>query len=74
MKAPSPPCSKGFKPTDPELRFYASEALAYLDRVEAIEPLEASARDVAAFRHPALMALQGIEQQLAIDALPSLDG
>ncbi len=67
-----PTLLEGIQSTNPELRFYASEALAYLDRVEAIEPLEAAVRDVAAFRHASLMALQGIEQQLAIDALRRL--
>jgi hypothetical protein len=67
-----PTLIEGIQATNPELRFYASEALGYLDRVEAIDSLEASARDIAAFRHPALMALQGIEQQLAIDALRRL--
>jgi len=57
---------------NPELRFYAAEALSYLDRTEAIEPLEAAARETAAFRHPSLLALQGIEHQLAIDALQRL--
>lgn len=67
-----PTLLEGLESENPELRFYAAEALAYLDRVEAIEPLESAARDVAAFRHPSLMALQGIEQQLAIDALRRL--
>ena len=67
-----PTLLEGIQSTNPELQFYAAEALAYLDRVEAIEPLETSVRDVAAFRHPALMALQGIEQQLAIDGLRRL--
>ncbi|NNE00597.1 MAG: flagellar biosynthesis protein FlgI, partial [Pirellulaceae bacterium] len=58
--------------TNPEIRFYAAETLAYLDRTEAIEPLEAAARSVPAFRHSSLLALQGIPQQLAIDALSRL--
>ena len=57
---------------NPELRFYAAEALAYLDRTEAIDPLEEAAKNVAAFRQPALAALQGIPQQLAVDALRRL--
>ena len=67
-----PTLLKGLESGNPELRFYAAEALAYLDRIESIEPLEASARQVAAFRYPSLIALQGIEQQLAIDALQRL--
>jgi hypothetical protein len=47
--------------TNPELRFYASEALAYLDRVEAIEPLVDGIRKEPAFRAPAFAALQGLQ-------------
>jgi flagellar basal body P-ring protein FlgI len=57
---------------NPELRFYAAESLAYLDRTEAIESLETAIRETAAFRHPSLLALQGMEHQLAIDALKRL--
>ena len=42
--------------TNPELRFYAAESLAYLDRTEAIGALEIAIRDTAAFRHPSLLA------------------
>lgn len=42
----------GLKSSNPELRFYAAEALAYLDRTEAIVPLESAVREVAAFRAP----------------------
>ena len=58
--------------TNPELRFYAAESLAYLDRTEAIGALEIAIRDTAAFRHPSLLALQGMDHQLAIDALKRL--
>ena len=58
--------------TNPELRFYAAESLAYLDRTEAIESLETAIRETAAFRHPSLLALQGMDHQLAIDALQRL--
>lgn len=54
---------------DPELRFYAAETLAYLDRKEAIEHLEAAARDTPAFRHPALLALEGLQDAGAAEAL-----
>ena len=67
-----PTLLQGIKSPNPELRFYAAEALAYLDRSEAIEPLETAARGVAAFRHPALLALKGLDQQRAIDALKRL--
>lgn len=62
----------GIQNTNPELRFYAAEALAYLDRTEAIAPLEEAAREVAAFRQPALMALQGLDHELAVEALMRL--
>ena len=67
-----PTLLEGIKSSNPELRLYAAEALAYLDRVEAIEPLVDSARSVAAFRHRALMALQGIPKHLAVDGLREL--
>jgi len=67
-----PTLLEGLESSNPELRFYAAESLAYLDRVESIEPLETAARDTAAFRYPSLIALQGLEQQLAIDALRRL--
>lgn len=57
---------------NPELRFYAAETLAYLDRIEAIAPLEEAARSEAAFRYPALEALQGIDQSSAVAALQRL--
>lgn len=62
----------GLKSTNPELRFYAAEALAYLDRPESIDPLVEAIRDTGAFRHSGLLALQGFEQRLAIDGLRSL--
>ncbi|TWT93133.1 flagellar basal body P-ring protein FlgI [Neorhodopirellula pilleata] len=46
--------------SNPELRFYAAEALAYLDRVEAVAPLVEGIRNHPAFRAPALAALQGL--------------
>jgi hypothetical protein len=67
-----PTLLEGIHSSNPELRFYAAEALAYLDRSESVEPLEAAAREVAAFRHPALLALQGLDQPLAVDALKRL--
>ena len=58
--------------TNPEIRFYAAQALAYLDRVEAIDPLAESAKSIAAFRQPSLTALQGMPRQLAIESLMNL--
>lgn len=57
---------------NPELRFYAAEALAYLDRVEAIQPLINAIRAEPAFRAPALDALRGIEQTSTVAALKEL--
>ncbi len=54
---------------DKELRFYAAEALAYLDREEAIEPLIELARDESAFRYACFKALEGMPQISVNDAL-----
>jgi flagellar basal body P-ring protein FlgI len=67
-----PTLLEGLRATNPELRFYAAEALAYLDRTEAVAPLEEAARQEPAFRHLSLLALQGIEHHLAIEALRRL--
>jgi hypothetical protein len=67
-----PTLLEGVESTNPELRFYAAQALAYLDRAEAITPLEQAAREVAAFRQPAINALEGMPQQLSVDALRRL--
>ncbi len=69
-----PTLLKGLESDDRELRFYAAESLAYLDRTEAIEPLEDAVRDVPAFRHPALLAFEGFREPQVIDALLRLDG
>ena len=55
-----------------EIKFYAAQALAYLNRSEAIEPLTEAARDEAAFRYPALVALEVMDGRAALDALTSL--
>lgn len=57
---------------DLEIRFYAAEALAYLERSEAVEPLENAAADQAAFRYPALIALEGMDSRSSLDALQRL--
>lgn len=57
---------------DPEIRFYAAETLAYLDRTEAIEPLESSIADHPAFRHQGLLALEGMDNRTSLDALRRL--
>lgn len=58
--------------SNPELRFYASEALAYLDRVEAVGPLVEGIRNHPAFRAPALAALQGLANPTVGNAVRKL--
>ena len=62
----------GLETDNRELRFYAAESLAYLDRQEAITPLVEAARETAAFRHSALATLQGLDSPLVVDALRKL--
>jgi HEAT repeats len=57
---------------DPEVRFYAAEALAYLDQAEAAGPLGQAARDEPAFRWHALTALASMTHVSALDALNEL--
>lgn len=64
-----PTLLSGLESDNRELRFYAAEALAYLDRAEAIEPLEEAIREVPAFRHSSLLALEGFQSQKVVDAL-----
>ncbi len=59
----------GTKSENPELRFYAAEALAYLDRDEAVPVLEQSIVEESAFRYPALAALQGLKHPGVGEAL-----
>ena len=63
---------KGIKTDDPEVRFYAAEALAYLDATEAVEPLVYVAREEPAFRVHALAALSAMDDGAAYDGLRSL--
>ena len=67
-----PTLLEALKNSDPEIRFYAAEALAYLERSEAIEPLEQAAAEQAAFRYPALIALEGMDSRDSLDALQRL--
>jgi hypothetical protein len=62
----------GLGRTDPELRFYAAEALAYLDHEEAIEVLVELIRDQPAFRYQALLALSDMPQRRAAEGLREL--
>jgi flagellar basal body P-ring protein FlgI len=58
--------------TDPEVRFYAAEALAYLDQTSAVQTLADGARDEPAFRVNSLAALSAMNDVMAYDALRSL--
>ncbi|CAN0369507.1 unnamed protein product, partial [Ectocarpus sp. 4 AP-2014] len=62
----------GIQSTDPEVRFYAAEALAYLDKTEGVAALADAARDEPAFRAHALTALSAMDDVVAYDALRSL--
>lgn len=57
---------------NPEIRFYAAEALAYMDQVDAIDPLVELVRTEPAFRYRALLALSILEHRLAAEGLRSL--
>jgi flagellar basal body P-ring protein FlgI len=63
---------KGLQSSDPEVRFYAAEALAYLDDTAAAEVLANIAREQPAFRVNALAALSAMDDVTAFDALRSL--
>jgi len=62
---------KGLESPSPEVRFYAAEALAYLDQAEAGSILGESALEPA-FRSRALLALGAMSSVEAHDALVSL--
>jgi hypothetical protein len=64
--------TKALATNDPEVRFYAAEALAYLDQTAAVETLAAVARDEPAFRVNALAALSAMDDVMAYDALREL--
>ena len=59
---------EGVQAHDPKVQFYAAEALAYLDRREAAEPLGRAAHN-AAFRSQALTALSVMHDSAAYDQL-----
>ncbi len=60
---------KGIDSNDPEVRFYAAEALAYLDDSRAAAPLARAAREEPAFRAYALAALSSMADMAAHDEL-----
>jgi flagellar basal body P-ring protein FlgI len=63
---------RGIRSDDPEVRFYAAEALAYLDESEAARPLAAAAREEPAFRVFAFTALSAMDDVAAYDQLVAL--
>jgi flagellar basal body P-ring protein FlgI len=63
---------KALATNDPEVRFYAAEALAYLDQTAAVEILATVARDEPAFRVNALAALSAMDDVIAYDSLREL--
>jgi flagellar basal body P-ring protein FlgI len=63
---------KGIQATDREVRFYAAEALAYLDDSDAVAPLADVARDEPAFRLHALAAISAMNDAVASEALEVL--
>ncbi|MHB1034646.1 MAG: flagellar basal body P-ring protein FlgI [Pirellulales bacterium] len=63
---------KGLQATDPEVRFYSAEALAYLDDVEAAKPLAESAQKEPAFRAFALAALSAMDDKGRVAAYEAL--
>jgi hypothetical protein len=67
-----PHLKKGLASDDPEVRFYAAEALAYLDYNEAADALFVAARDERAFRWRALTALSVMDQFAAKERLVEL--
>ena len=65
---------EGLTSDDPEVRFYAAEALAYLDETDAVEILTQVAREEPAFRVNALAALSAMDDGAAYDQLRTLLG
>ena len=64
--------AEGIESSDDEVRFYAAEALAYLDDSRAAAPLARAAREEPAFRAYALAALSTIDDLAAHEELISL--
>lgn len=58
--------------SDPGVRFYAAEALAYLDRNESIEVLEELISAYALYRHEGLLALEAMDCRAALESLSRL--
>lgn len=67
-----PALLKGIESNDAEVRFYAAEALAYLDDGQCAAPLARAAREESAFRAYALAALSTVDDIAAHDELINL--
>ena len=63
---------KGAQASDSEVRFYAAEALAYLDVTEAVESLARAAAEEPAYRVSAFSALGAMEDGASSEALAKL--
>lgn len=63
---------KALESPETEVRFYAAEALAYLDETSAVEVLAIVARDEPAFRINALAAMSAMDDLNAFEALRGL--
>jgi hypothetical protein len=64
--------ARGLQSTDEEVRFFAAEALAYLDDPRAARPLAEAARTESAFRWHALTALAAMDDPEAYNRLADL--
>jgi hypothetical protein len=71
-KEAAPVLKKGLESSDPEVRFYAAEALAYLEQPEAIPALAEAARNSRAFRWHALAALSVMDDSSVYHAMTDL--
>jgi flagellar basal body P-ring protein FlgI len=67
-----PALKSGLRSSDPEVRFYSAEALAYLDQPEAAAPLADAAKRESAFRWHSLTALATMTHVAALDGLSDL--
>jgi hypothetical protein len=67
-----PLLKKGLRSQQPPVRFYAAEALAYLDEDEAAPVLAKLAESEPAFRWHAMAALSAMDHVSALDALSNL--
>ncbi len=67
-----PLLDKGLASSDPEVRFYAAEALAYLDQQQATNALADAAKLEPAFRWHAITALAAMDHVSAYAALSEL--